>query len=58
MMVKTIGPSAPAPNPWITRNAINCGMLRESPESIDPTLNINNPNNNTRRRPIKSASLP
>ena len=36
IIVMTIGPTAPAPRPWMIRMAISFGMLREQPDRIEP----------------------
>ena len=57
-MVSTIGPTAPAPRPWIVRIAINCPIDCDVPERIEPTLKSTRPNSRIALAPYRSASLP
>ena len=57
-IVRTIGPSAPAPSPCTTRKAMSCCIDCAMPDKTDPSENIAKPNRRRRFRPQRSASLP
>ena len=58
MMAIEIGKSAPAPSPCSPRNAMNCHMVCERPESSDPTRKMPTPARKRGRLPKRSDSLP
>ena len=58
MIVMLIGSTAPAPRPWIARNAISAGMLHAAPQSTEPSRNSAMPSSMTGLRPSRSANLP
>ena len=58
MTVRLTGWIAPAPMPWINRNAIKDGMDQAKPHSAEPTRNTVIPASSTGLRPNRSASLP
>ena len=58
MAAYTTEPRAPAPNPWMARPTITCGMPPASPEISMPTANSTTPTASARPGPWRSASDP
>jgi hypothetical protein len=56
-IVTAIGWTAPAPSPWIARNAMSAGIDHATAHSSDPRANSPMPRRTTGLRPIVSASL-
>ena len=57
MIVIPVGCIAPAPTPWMARNAMSAGMLQATPHRIDPRINRPMPTNMIGLRPIRSVNL-
>src|SRR5207244_9882938 len=58
MTARATGNSAPAPRPWIPRNATNCHISCERPESNDPIRNTEPAKRRMGRRPKRPDSCP
>ena len=56
-MVTAIGRIAPAPRPWIARNAISAGMLQAKPARIEPSRKMLIPTRMIGLRPKVSESF-
>ena len=57
-MVMAIGATAPAPRPWMAREAISTGILHAAPQSSEPSRKTAMPISITGLRPTMSESLP
>jgi len=56
-IVIAIGSTAPAPRPWIARNAMRLGMLQAAEANTEPRRNAPIPNSMIGLRPMVSASF-